>query len=120
MPKKARDFFHDPIHHYNCAQAILKAFQEKYNLPDKIIIDFAKYGGGRAPEGLCGALYAANYLILNIPALSQHSPKLYQTLCAAFSAKASAITCKEIRKAKQLSCEGCVDLVDAHLAAGTE
>lgn len=52
--KQASDFFHAEDN-LNCAQSVLKYF----DAPAAQIAEFKAFGGGRAPEGLCGALYAA-------------------------------------------------------------
>jgi hypothetical protein len=47
----------------NCAQAVLKAFQEKFSITDEMISQFKAYGAGKAPDGCCGAFYAAKYIL---------------------------------------------------------
>jgi hypothetical protein len=39
----------------NCAQSVINAFKEKFDLKKETIELFKVYGAGRAPEGLCGA-----------------------------------------------------------------
>ena len=51
------------IEKYNCAQAILKVFQDECNISDDKIKEYVKYGHGRVPDGVCGALYVINELI---------------------------------------------------------
>ena len=67
-----------------------------------MIDSYSAYGGGRAEDGLCGALYAAKTL-LNDP----EKPKL---LNKEFSKKAGSVKCREILKLKKLPCADCVDL----------
>ena len=100
---KADKFFRAEPEKLNCAQCILKAFQTQLNIPDSIIAEFRKYGGGRAPEGICGALYAADYL------LEQHGKNSIQE---EFRQKANAITCLELKKKRKVSCETYVNIVD--------
>lgn len=47
----------------NCAQSVISAFKEKLDLNTETIELFRAYGAGRAPDGLCGALYAAKYIL---------------------------------------------------------
>ena len=98
---KASDYFQGK-EGYNCAQAILKSFQEHLSVSEDDIKRFKKFGGGRAEHGYCGALYAAHYLLKD--------PEKIKLLNEMFSKEAGALKCREIRKAKKLSCAGCVDV----------
>jgi len=53
----------------NCAQSIAVTLQEKYPLEDEAMAPFSTGGGGRAPEGYCGAFYATKSI------LDRHFPK---------------------------------------------
>ena len=87
----------------NCAQAVIAAFKEKYDLPADAVDMFASFGAGRAPEGQCGALYAAKYIL-------EKSDKGKIALSEKiFIASAGSAKCKEIRKMNKLSCSGCVE-----------
>ena len=47
----------------NCAQAIAEAFREEYGfITEKTVKTFKKMGHGKAPNGVCGMLYAAKYI----------------------------------------------------------
>ena len=95
---KATNYFRTEPEKLNCAQSILKVFQ----VPDNVVAKFRKYGGGRAPEGICGALFSADYL------LKQQGKNSIQE---EFRAKAGAILCRELRKTKTL-CESRVNIAD--------
>ncbi|MDN3512614.1 MAG: C-GCAxxG-C-C family protein [Candidatus Jettenia sp.] len=86
---------------FNCAQAILKAYQEDFNITDQQIIEYKKFGGGKAEGGVCGALFAAKKLI--------HNEDISNQVEQHFSKAAGAITCREILSLKQLSCHKCVE-----------
>ena len=86
----------------NCAQSILKAFQPAFGTADDEIAAFKTAGEGKTPGGVCGALYAATYLL--------GSPELAGELDAAFEREAGAGHCKKIRKLKKLTCGDCVAL----------
>ncbi|MBM4053971.1 MAG: hypothetical protein FJ264_04715 [Planctomycetes bacterium] len=89
----------------NCAQAILTAYQKEFNIREDQISDYKKYGGGKAEGGVCGALYAIKTLVKNEDA--------FGNIERAFSRIAGGSSiCKEIRKSKQLSCMGCVEVAD--------
>jgi hypothetical protein len=86
---------------YNCAQAILKAFQNHNKLTDYEISQHKSSGGGKAEGGLCGALYAAKLQLDNA------EDKI--ALEKSFLDKAKYNTCKEIKINKTLSCIKCVE-----------
>ena len=100
---KANTFFRTEPEKLNCAQCIVKAFQAQLNIPEEVIAGFRKYGGGRAPEGICGALYAADYL------LKQQGKNSIQE---EFREKAGAVMCRELKKKRKVSCEMCVNIAD--------
>ncbi len=99
--KKASEYFHGE-EGYNCAQAILKAFQTEHSITQEKINSYSVYGGGRAEEGLCGALYAAKTLL--------NDQKKAGQLKQAFTEKAGSCKCLEIMELKMLPCPDCVDL----------
>ena len=99
--RKASDYFHKEDA-YNCAQAILKNFQSKYSISQETIDSYSAYGGGRAEDGLCGALYAAKNLL--------NDPEKTELLGKEFLKKAGSVKCREILKLKKLPCSDCVDL----------
>jgi len=87
---------------YNCAQAILKTFQDNYNIPEEVITNAKTLGRGKAENGMCGALYAAN-IILNSPDKKQKAEHM-------FFREGGSTKCIEIRQAKTISCKDCVKL----------
>jgi hypothetical protein len=87
----------------NCAQAVIKAFEERFGINEATFKKFASYGGGGAPEGLCGAYCAARHLI------EIRSPDKVKEFEDFFLAQAGSLKCTEIRKDKKLSCLGCVE-----------
>ena len=97
--EKAVGHFHGPDG-YNCAQAVLKAFEEHLGVTEDQISAHAKLGGGRAEDGLCGALFAAKLLV--------ESSGQAEELAERFTQKAGSQRCREIRKLKNLTCAQCV------------
>ncbi len=93
----------------NCAQAVIKAFKDKFAPEDLSVEDFSRCGGGGAPEGECGALYAAERLLKG---KAEDAPGC---LREDFSKKAGSVKCKKIRKKGELSCLGCVETASKHL-----
>jgi len=61
--RQADMYFHIKPENLNCAQAILKAFSTEFNVSDEKIAEYKAHGGGRAPGGICGALFAAQQLL---------------------------------------------------------
>ena len=104
IEKAKKYFLGAPSHErLNCAQAVLKAFQEKFSLPDEAVAEFKACGAGRAPGGSCGAFHAAKSV------LEKHSPEKCKDLENKFTAEAGSTKCKEIRALRKLSCLGCIE-----------
>ncbi len=89
----------------NCGQTIVHACKEKFNVPEELVAVFEGYGGGRAPEGLCGALYAAEVI------LKDTHPAQLKECKDAFVRHAGSMKCKDIRASRSLTCLGCVEKV---------
>lgn len=87
----------------NCAQAVLLAFRDAFDVSDDVLQSAKGCGGGRAPEGECGAYHAARLL------LADH-PDAQNNLRERFLEKGGDIHCRPIRTQKKLDCEGCVKL----------
>jgi hypothetical protein len=93
------------IEHYkarrgNCAQAVALAWRDKKQPDSDHYSRFSGFGGGQAPDGLCGALHAACELA---------GADLKETLQARFSQLASGhTTCLEIRRNRVMTCAECV------------
>lgn len=86
----------------NCAQSVLRGFQESFQVPEETIAEAKKWGGGRADGGLCGALHSACQLAAD--------DCTRQALHERFLASAGSDRCREIRKLGRLSCGECVAL----------
>lgn len=78
---------------YNCAQTVCAAFGR-----EDLIEPMASCGGGRAPEGTCGALYGA----------MQVAPEKSAAILAAFAAANGASLCRELKGTNRVSCQECV------------
>lgn len=87
----------------NCAQSVISAFKDKYSIDNETVELFELYGGGKAPEGMCGAYYAAKF------ALEQRSPEKLEEFEKYFIDLAGSVSCHQIRANKKLSCLGCVE-----------
>ena len=87
----------------NCCEAVAYAFQDRIPLSDEELQRCAGMGGGRAPEGYCGALYAAQRLVEK-----SGSPNAGE-LPAIFQEIAGSAKCREIKALKKLSCLECVE-----------
>lgn len=108
---QALDAFHREPESLNCAQTILAAFQSSTGRGVAEVSSFKPFGGGRAPDNECGALYAA------CQCLPEHAPEIR----AAFSAELGSHRCKVLKRELRVACETCVgkaaDLVSAKLNA---
>lgn len=96
----------------NCAQSVLHAWREVSGDTSLAIADLKPFGGGRAPEGLCGALHAACLI----------APARAEQLKASFAESMGSLYCMELRAAKVHPCEACVaqsaDLLESDRTAG--
>lgn len=92
--EKSLSLFRTPPHNYNCAQTVAAGFGH-----ESFIEPFKACGGGRAPDGLCGALYAAIQLA---PAEKQDA------ILEAFRQKNGAVTCRELKQTFRVPCPQCV------------
>lgn len=95
---KAIDLFTAVPRMHNCSQAVAEACGRNDLVPE-----LASCGGGRAPEGLCGALYAALAIVPD-------SQK--EQIAKTFAQQTGSTLCKEI-KAGNVPCTTCVQLAEA-------
>ena len=93
MKNNALEYFTAVPKQHNCAQAVSAGAGR-----EDLVSELASCGGGRAPDGLCGALYSALMLI---------SEDKRNELECAFSEAAGAVRCCDI-KAKSFPCTECV------------
>jgi hypothetical protein len=107
MKELALEVFRRPPDRLNCAQSVLHAWREVFGDTALAVADLKPAGAGRAPEGLCGAVYAACLL----------APDRAEELKAAFAAGVGSLYCKEIRAARERSCAECVAEAAELLAA---
>lgn len=98
MKERALHFFHG-AERDNCAQAVHRSLSKYSRHEEEKIRELAAAGGGRAPEGLCGALYAAKQVL---PA--ERRAQLREM----FEQNAGAVQCREIRRGRRMSCRDCV------------
>lgn len=105
--KKAVDLFHNAENNWNCAQAILKSRQENLNISDENIeLHYRSKGGGRAENGICGALYAA------VQMLEEEDAQEFISKAKEYF---GAITCKKLKGELKIPCPQIVDYVDEML-----
>lgn len=97
----AISFFHGK-ERFNCAQAVLKAFQPESGVSNEAINAAASAGGGKALGGVCGALYVARVLL--------DDQGLFKDVSDRFSRKAGSVQCMQIRMMRQMPCLECVSL----------
>ena len=97
MIEKAKKYFHGS-EGYNCVQAVLKVFQEEYSITEEILVEGKAFGGGRAKDGVCGALYAIGMI----------DKDLYSEVEKDFESAAGSLKCSDIKSLEKLSCRECV------------
>ena len=86
----------------NCAQSVAFAWGQKYPGGRGVEEVFAGCGAGRAPEGLCGAVYAS--CTLAGTAAEQSIKQSFAELTGGH------LSCKAIRAANIMPCNECVGL----------
>ena len=96
IKEKAVEVFSAVPKMHNCAQAVAYG-AGRSDLNDKLAV----CGGGKAPGGMCGALYAA---LLLAP------PQMHESIKNEFIAKAGFATCREIKTVSKYPCVECVAL----------
>jgi hypothetical protein len=101
--KPSHLYFHALPEKLNCAQALLKGFQIQMKISDTEIEEYRAWGGGRAKDGICGALFAAERLLLQANKAS---------IVEAFKEQAGGVECVNLKNGK-FSCEAYVQLVDS-------
>ncbi len=108
MKAHALAVFHRAPENLNCAQAVLAAYQAVSGRQVAPVAEFQLHGGGRAPDGECGALYAACRI----------APESAAHLRAGFAARAGATRCRPLKRELRFPCTDCVGLA-AELLAGS-
>lgn len=102
---KSEEHFHALPNNFNCAQAVLKGFQNEFGITDNEIEEYRAWGGGRAEGGVCGAIFAAKRLL----------KEKGIELSAEFDAFAGGHLCTEI-KGKKFTCAEYVRIADELVA----
>jgi hypothetical protein len=98
--KSAAYFYHHPLYHYNCAQAVTY----KWTGDKDLAFLMKKKGSGQAEKGYCGALHAA----LTIA----DTPSKKEKILTAFTAITGSPYCRQIRSMGKTSCKSCVEIAD--------
>ncbi len=100
----ALSYFRTPPFRYNCAQAICEAFGRRDLIPA-----MRAFGEGLAPNGTCGALYAATVIL---PEAAEEMERLFHEIMG-------ATCCQKVKEAHHRPCVHCVktaaDLLNQYL-----
>jgi hypothetical protein len=102
--QKAKDnYLGRGLKRMNCCESVAYAFRDRIPLSEEELKSFAGFGGGRAPEGYCGAIYAAKRLleIAGSPKAAE-IPEIFQEV-------AGSAKCREIKALKKASCLTCIE-----------
>lgn len=102
---QALSAFRQPPLMYNCAQTVCAAFGR-----EDLLEEMKACGGGRAPEGTCGALYAA----------MQVAPERAEKIQEAFRSANGAVKCRDLKGASRVPCPVCVATAARLLEQGNE
>ena len=90
-------------HKLNCAQWIAETFREQFPLDEGTMELFSACGGGRAPEGCCGAFYATRCI------LERYFPRNAAEKMERLRTFAGSLKCREIKALKKKSCLDCIE-----------
>lgn len=103
--KEAREYFigKNGKDRLNCAQSVIMAFKNEFNIDDQTILNMKSYGAGNAPYGVCGAFYSTRMILENKNSVEINNFEKY------FMDKVGALKCNEIKSKKKISCVGCVE-----------
>jgi hypothetical protein len=96
---EALQYFHGESG-FNCAQAVLKAYSPWIGLEDACLERFSRFGGGQAPQGECGALFAAKSILQDVAVKQEIEEEFIRTV--------GNKRCREIRKGQTFTCQQCV------------
>ena len=104
---RASDTYRHPDFLHNCSQALAFKFASLYPDPDNVLQRFASTGAGRAPGGMCGALYAA----------IQAFPDAKDVIVSRFAESTSGCTtCRDIKSIAAVPCKRCIDIAEDIIA----
>ena len=94
MNNASEIFSNKAVNHFNCAQAVAAGSGR-----EDLVQELSCCGGGKAPEGHCGALHAALMLV---------PESVRETAKNDFAAAAGSLFCRDIKAAGSISCAECV------------
>lgn len=113
MTEKASSIYRHPDYRLNCAQVLVYKWCEQNNISDLKVSDLMGLGSGRAPEGMCGALYAAQRIF-------SEDQNTQLILKEKFVYEFGSFSCNTIRSNKEIDCQTCIDYMDESIAQLTE
>ncbi len=87
----------------NCAQSIAETFREKFPFDEETMELLSSCGGGKAPEGYCGAFYATKRI------LDRHFSQVAEEKMELLRSFAGSLKCREIKSLKKKSCLECIE-----------
>ena len=86
----------------NCARAVSDACSANYPLDSAELARLNSCGGGRAPRGVCGALYTAELIA------SKYHAESAGSIGARFETLSGSVFCHQIRSTGRIPCAQCV------------
>lgn len=103
-----------PLYHKNCAEILLLAANEKYNLgiDDRFIKAVCPFGGGIQSEKTCGALLGATAALgimyaEDRPCTNDEMKNITKRFVEEFEKEFGALDCKSIKEHHRSEIEGC-------------
>lgn len=101
---KCTDTFRTPPYRHNCAQAVAYKYAALLGItPEEALERFAGCAAGRAPGGVCGALFAAREAM---PEKAGEIDREFKEATNGYT------TCADIKGLSGTPCPVCVDTID--------
>lgn len=102
--KRAIHFFHTAPNNYNCAQSIIKTYQNIININDEEIeSQYRCKGGGRAEGGFCGAVLSAYHIL---------GKDKGDVIKSTIEERLGGCTCRKLKGELKIPCKQIVEMVD--------
>lgn len=105
MTEKASSIFRNSDYRLNCAQVLVFKWCELNQISKLKVSDLYGLGSGRAPGGMCGALYAGIRIF-------NRDEEIQKAFINKFTAKFGSANCDKIRSDKSIDCKTCIDFID--------
>ncbi len=105
MNTKASSLYRNPNYRLNCAQVLVYKWCECNGVSNLMVDDLRGLGSGRAPDGMCGALYGAIRIF-------EGDEIIQDQLSQTFKLTIGECSCKGVSQKSDFNCHQCIDVMD--------